>query len=123
MATRKKEYKVLIIDDSASDRRVYRRFLEDKNPTRVKVMEAPTGKQGVAACRKIVPDCIILDFKLPDCDGLKVIQDLRKFCDAPIVFVTGQPMPLAQTQAYALGVVRYLSKDFVSSESLKASVD
>lgn len=117
-----KKYKVLLIDDSPTDRRIYRRFLEEKNSILIKVLEAATGKAGVAACQGHEPDCIVLDFKLPDTDGLRLINELRNFCRAPIVFVSGQPMPLTQTQAYNLGVVTYLSKDFVSSESLKAAV-
>jgi CheY-like chemotaxis protein len=116
------EFRILFIEDSASDRRIYRRFLEQAFAAKIHIFEAETAEAGLAACKKQCPDVIILDFKLPDLDGLQVIEELRKFCDAPVIFITGQPMPLTQTQAYHRGVVKYLSKDFISSESLQAAV-
>jgi CheY-like chemotaxis protein len=116
--------KILIIDGSPSDRRIYRRFLEGRpgSEPRFDVIEAGNAKAGLEACIRRGADCIILDFRLPDKTGLELIGDLRKSCAAPILFLTAEPLPLTQTQAYRLGAVRYISKDFVSSETLVSAV-
>lgn len=115
-------YKILLIDDNPADRRVFRRFLEQSAAPKFAVFEAGNGQAGLKACREHQPDLVVLDFKLPDTDGIALINEIRKVTRSPLVFVTGQPMPLTQTQAYRFGVVRYLSKDFISSESLQTAV-
>ncbi len=125
MAETRKSVSILIIDDSVSDRKIYRRFLEDafREKQIVHILEAKTGEEGLDVCRSINPDCIILDFRLPDVDGLQLMSSIRQFCRAPVIFITGQPLPLTQTRAYIEGVIKYLSKDFLSAESLKSAVD
>ena len=118
------EVTILIIDDSDSTRRIYRRFLNGvAGPTaKLSIIEAASAKSGLDACQEHGADCILLDFRLPDQTGLELIEQLREHCQAPVVFITGQPNPLTQTQAYRLGVSSFLSKDFISSESLQTAV-
>lgn len=113
---------IVLIDDSPSDRRIFRRFLEHKNDGVFEIVEAASAKAGVETCRQNKPHCIVLDFKLPDGDGLSLIAEIQKVTKAPIIFVTGQPVALAQTQAYRYGVVKFISKDLISSEVLRAAV-
>lgn len=116
------QYKILIIDDSASDRKIYRRFLKSQKLYDFDVWEAATVKTGVDICRSLSPDCVILDYHLPDQDGLSAMNEIRAAVKAPIVFITGKPEALVMTEAYRRGVAKYISKDTVTSTSLQEAV-
>ncbi len=53
------------------------------------VLEASTGKMGVDVCKKMEPDLILLDYHMPNWDGLKTTKEIRKFNDkTPIIILT-----------------------------------
>ena len=113
---------MLVIDDNSSDRYIYRRYFEMQKEVEFQVLEAGTAGEGLAACAADSPDCIVLDYKLPDMDGLSALPRLRQMTPAPIVFITARPEALTVTEAYRQGATRYLSKDFVSSRTLVETV-
>lgn len=113
---------ILLIEDSPTDRKVYRRFLEEQDRLAIRVVEAQTGKEALELCEREHPDCIVVDFKLPDTTALQLIPRIKEISKAPIVFFTGEPVALAQTRAYRDGANICLSKDFLSSESFQAAV-
>lgn len=55
----------------------------------VEAMVSPTGLSGVAAVRDRMPALVILDFGLPDINGLEVIRRIREFSDVYILMLTG----------------------------------
>lgn len=109
-----KQKLILIIDDSESDRRIYRRYL---GPDFL-VEEAPTAAAGLAAIRAHAPDVILLDFRLPDMDGLATLSAIRPLTECPVIFITGNPEVSLATNAFRAGAVSYLSKDLLSREKL-----
>jgi CheY-like chemotaxis protein len=125
-----KPYKVLIIDDSAADRRIYRRFLLGQQQYDLEIFEAKTAEEGIAAFSEIAPHCVILDYRLPDLDGLSVLETLQSDasgrCDTrgrstrrvPIIFVTGKPEALLVSEAYRRGAAKYISKDTITSAAI-----
>lgn len=113
-----RRYKILIIDDSAADRRIYKRFLEGQSQYDLEILEAATAQLGLDLCAALVPDCIILDYRLPDLDGLEVLEVLQEKIRVPVLFITGKPEALLITEAYRRGAVKYLSKDTVTSASI-----
>ncbi|HSX84358.1 MAG TPA: response regulator [Cellvibrio sp.] len=124
-----KPYKVLIIDDSAADRRIYRRFLLGQQRFELEVFEAETAEDGLKAFAKLIPDCVILDYRLPDLDGLAVLDALQERAAAdhtkrrvPVIFVTGKPEALLLSEAYRRGVAKYISKDTITSASILDAV-
>jgi two-component system response regulator FixJ len=65
------------------------------------------------------PSCVIIDLKLPDVDGLAVIDGLRQFPVAPpVIVVTGKSDVRAAVQAVRRGVVAFLEKHTLSETSL-----
>src|SRR4051812_42504833 len=79
---------VLIIDDDAAVRGVFRRVLERTGSV---VVEAESGKAGLALCREFSPGVVLLDLRMPEMDGLEVLSALvAEYPETPVVVVSGQ---------------------------------
>src|SRR5215469_260833 len=84
--------KVLIIDDEIVDREIFKQYLESDQPGAFSFAEAATGRDGLRKLETFQPDCVLLDFQLPDLDGLKMIRlilDNREFLPCAVVMLTG----------------------------------
>src|ERR1035441_10419994 len=57
------------------------------------VLIARTGREALAVAASHPPDAIILDLGLPDIDGTEVILELRRWCRAPIIVLSGRTSP------------------------------
>jgi len=79
--------KVVIVDDDVDSLKVMSQFLKLKG---VDVLgEARDGKKAVELYRELKPDVIITDMKMPDYDGVFVINEIKKFDPkAKIIVVT-----------------------------------
>ncbi|WP_437501789.1 response regulator [Sorangium sp. So ce1099] len=113
---------ILLIDDSEIDRTIYGRYLRDWADVEVKLIEAATGKAALEECRKSPPDCIILDYRLPDMDGLELLEKLKRITEAPVLFITGQPAPMMLTRAQSIGIAGYLWKEVLGSARLREAI-
>jgi len=75
--------KIMIVDDEASIRMLYREEFEDEH---YDVVEAEDGLGLVARVEEERPDIIVLDIKMADYDGLDLLQEVRqRFHDLPII--------------------------------------
>lgn len=73
------------------------------------------GEDGVKACRKNIPDLVILDIRLPDIDGFEVARRLRKnnrTAGIPIIFLTEKRTRADRLEGLGLGVDDYITKPF-----------
>jgi two-component system chemotaxis response regulator CheY len=78
----------LVVDDSSVIRKVARRILEGLD---FQIAEAENGEEAVEACRKQIPDAILLDWNMPKMDGYEFLRALRRLPggDKPkVVFCT-----------------------------------
>ena len=64
----------LVVDDSRVIRKVARRILEDLG---FEVAEAADGVEAMAWCQAVMPDAVLLDWRMPGMDGLEFVQRLR----------------------------------------------
>jgi PAS domain S-box-containing protein len=103
--------RVLFIDDSPEDRAIYRRRLS-QGPDRYEFLEADTGDDGVEICRSSQPDCVLLDYNLPDTDGLEVLSRLLHQCGPhlAVIMLTGQGNESVAVRALKSGAEDYLVK-------------
>jgi len=75
--------KILIVDDEEGIRILYKMELEDEG---YEVMTLPDGQELLKVVDELQPDCIILDIKMREYDGLDLLQQLRKkYYDLPVI--------------------------------------
>lgn len=106
--------KVLVIEDSEEDRELYRRLLEKNSDIQFTIYETDNAKEGLELSKKNRPDCIILDYQLPDGTGMDFIQSFKHNGGATaIVMVTGQGNERTAVEALHLGAVDYITKESI----------
>ena len=82
------------------------------------LVEAATGKDGLARCDEGV-DLILLDYKLPDIDGLTILKQVRQaHPDTLVILLTAYSTIDSAVEAIKLGAYHYLSKPFDIEEVL-----
>ena len=65
---------ILVVDDMADTRRLMRRVLERVG---IVVLEAETGTDGLDTIRRIRPDAVVLDLRMPGLTGFEVARAVR----------------------------------------------
>lgn len=102
----------LVVDDSRVIRKVARRILEDMA---FEVEEAADGQEALAACRRSMPRAILLDWNMPNMNGLDFLMQLRRERggDRPVVvFCTTENDALQIAHALKAGADEYIMKPF-----------
>jgi two-component system sensor histidine kinase UhpB len=95
------------------DRKAVRRALSADSDYTFSVIEADTGAQGLQLARAEKPDCILLDYHLPDMSGLEILAELANdHADLPpVVKLTGTDDVAVAVEAMRRGARDYLVKD------------
>jgi DNA-binding NarL/FixJ family response regulator len=78
--------RVLLVDDQALVRGGFRLILETQPDIEV-VGEAANGVEGLDAARRLSPDVILMDVRMPELDGIEATRRLLAVADAPRVLV------------------------------------
>ncbi|MFW6158050.1 MAG: sigma-54-dependent transcriptional regulator [Planctomycetota bacterium] len=100
--------RILVIDDEESICRAFRRFFEARGWA---VDVAATGGSGIEQARATEPDLVFLDVRLPDGDGLQIMERLRDFRpETPVIIVTAYGGMHTVLQAVRGGAFDYLPK-------------
>src|SRR5215475_9401283 len=113
---------ILIVDDALEDIAIYKRHLSRGQSRRYKIWEATTGAKALAICRRRRPDCVLLDFRMPDLNGLEILQ---AFADKSGVlpFAVVMLAEIGDTQvvvdAMKYGAHDFLEKSWVTPEMLE----
>ncbi|MFZ4602932.1 MAG: response regulator [Caulobacterales bacterium] len=102
----------LVVDDSRVIRKVARRILEDM---RFQIDEAADGLEALNACRRTMPDAILLDWNMPVMSGIEFLRQLRRESggERPVVlFCTTENDVDHITEALKAGANEYIMKPF-----------
>lgn len=106
--------RILIVEDDVVDRMACRRALASHAPKRFTVLEADTGQEGLELAAQLQPDCILLDYHLPDVTGLEFLTRLSGIgaaANIPVMMLTGADSATVATESMRRGARDYLLKD------------
>ena len=81
------------------------------------VVSAGKGKEGVQLARQEKPDAVLLDLMLPDANGFKVCEELRRFDRfVPIIMLTARSQEVDKIRGLDAGADDYVTKPFSVGE-------
>ncbi|MFN6086173.1 MAG: sigma-54-dependent transcriptional regulator [Fluviicola sp.] len=100
--------KILIIDDERAIRRALREILEFEE---YQVEEAEHGKEGLEKAKNTLFDVIFCDIKMPQMDGLEVLDELIKAkVDTPVIMISGHGNIETAVEAIKKGSFDFIEK-------------
>lgn len=100
--------RVLVVDDHTLVRAGLCRILESQDDVQV-VAETGSGREAIALCEKLRPDVIVLDFGLPDMDGLEVTTRISEMKTGARILV----LTMHGSEDYAVRLIRAGAAGFV----------
>jgi DNA-binding response OmpR family regulator len=101
---------ILAVDDDEKIRGLLHVMLGRKGHH---VITASYGRKGIELFCRERPHVTILDFEMPDMDGLAVLREIRAVDpQAPVIMLTGAGSDEREKQARELGVTEFLAKGF-----------
>ncbi len=99
--------KILIIDDEAPIRRVLREILENEN---YQVDDAATGMDALQLIKEHDFDAVFCDIKMPEMDGIEVLEAIRKESDVPVIMLSGHGTIETAVEAIKKGAFDFIPK-------------
>jgi DNA-binding NtrC family response regulator len=99
--------KILVIDDERSIRNTLRDILEYES---YKVDDAENGIEGLKLVNSKKYDVILLDIKMPNMDGIEVLEHMMKVTDTPIVMISGHGTIETAVEAIKKGAYDFIAK-------------
>ena len=108
--------RVLLIDDEPFYYKLIRNALKQAN---YELEYAKSSSEGLAKIPSFEPEMLVVDLKLPDMDGLQILERLRrdpKFSYVPVIVITSKDELSEKLKAFELGADEYLVKPFQPEE-------
>ena len=99
--------RILIIDDQDSIRRVLREILENE---KYQVDDASNGPTALEMIKEQEYDAILCDIKMPDMDGIEVLEQVKACCDTPVIMVSGHGTIDTAVDAIKKGAFDFIQK-------------
>jgi DNA-binding NtrC family response regulator len=105
---------ILVIDDEASQRIILTGYLKQKG---YNVLEASSGLKGIEEANKNIVDIVLTDYKMPDKNGLEVLQEMKKSNpETSVVIITAFGTIEDAVKAMKEGAYDYLTKPIILDE-------
>ncbi len=111
--------RILIVEDSPTDRELLRYLLEARFQTEAKFREANTLEEAIGYLNRGNTDCVILDLQLPDSTGRETFRQLNsKFPDIPIIVMTNNSDRDLALEMIQEGAADYVLKNYTDEEDI-----
>lgn len=118
--TAAKKISVIIADDQTLFREGIKDLLEDEKNVQI-VGEAADGREALRLVKKLRPNVILLDIKLPHMDGIEATRQIHKECpNTNVLILSGYEDEAHVMEAIQAGANGYLSKMLPASELVNA---
>jgi PAS domain S-box-containing protein len=117
---------VLLVEDCLEDRETIKRYLLGARQERYKIFEASDVEEGLELYQQCQPDVVLLDYRLPDSDGLEFLEQIQQDGSQnhpPVVLLTGQDNSRVAVAAMKAGVCDYLVKGQLAPGQLRTVVN
>ncbi|HJJ48333.1 MAG TPA: response regulator [Methanocorpusculum sp.] len=104
--------KILIIDDDTLSLDISRGILEDTYEVRT----AESGRAGFKVMEEFYPDLILLDYIMPEMNGIEFVEKLRahpEWADIPVFMLTADISDETELACLKAGVYDFLRKPFI----------
>jgi len=108
--------KILIVDDSPTERHVLKTILENNGHN---VETATTAEEGIEVAKKTKPDLILMDVVMPGINGFQATRKLSKDADTatiPVIIVTTKDQETDRVWGLRQGAKDYLTKPMDEAE-------
>ncbi|MDA1015856.1 MAG: response regulator, partial [Planctomycetota bacterium] len=107
--------KILVVDDSAMDRKLAGGLLEKNEEW--EVVYAGNGLEAIELIELHQPDVVVTDLQMPEMDGLKLVQQAKeRFPTIPVVLMTARGSEEIAVQALQSGAASYVPKRVLARE-------
>ena len=100
---------VLVVDDTAVDRKLASRLLEKSGVLRV--LDADGGQRALEIIAEQLPDVVVTDLQMPEMDGLQLVTAVQeRFPEIPVVLMTAHGSEDNAALALEHGAVSFVPK-------------
>jgi len=109
-APARRERRIVLIDDNANDVAVTRRFLERRG---YDVVPATSGEEGLRLAIQVIPDAIVVDYRMPVMDGFEVTRRVKAHAQLhtiPVLMLTGADTPQHVVDGLGAGADDFVTK-------------
>ena len=105
---KKKNIKILVVDDESNIREVLQDFLENEG---YEVITADSGVTAISALKEPYPHIVLLDIRMPDMDGLQCLRHIKNINPSiQVVIISGfATIPMAK-KSLEMGAFDYINK-------------
>jgi diguanylate cyclase (GGDEF)-like protein len=109
---------ILLVDDRIENLNLLADMLTDNG---YEVRQVLSGKQALKVVNYEPPELILLDIMMPEMDGYKVCEDLKKnpnTVNIPVIFISAKNSIFDKVKGFQIGGVDYITKPFFLPEVL-----
>ena len=115
MNKKPKKLKILVVDDSALTRAIFKKMLEES----YEIVAVASGKEGLRSFQRHKISLVILDYNMPEMNGLEVAKKIRSLDKkVPIILDSVHFSKDIKQIADRIGINDYLFKDFEKKDLL-----
>lgn len=102
-------YNILLVDDSATDRRLIEGLLRKHH--HFEVVTAEDGVMALSKMKQKVPELVLTDMQMPNMDGLQLVDKIRSLYPlVPVILITANGSEDLATKALQRGAASYVPK-------------